>query len=294
MKLEEFGKKVKKFSRDTVAEVQRMNEVRQFNARIHEEKKLLNSVYTEIGKKLYQQYKDAPLEGFQDEFHKIEERFSAIEVYADQVRKIRGVRLCPNCNTEVSVTEKFCSNCGSKLPEIITIEDTEQEVEGLFEKEEAAGAKEENIVDAEEKDIRTEERAEAAADAGDDQAAEDPDAKSDATEESETDRQKDCVEEPEADAAKEAESLSEERRKQAEKENMDEDIRMEEAMEAEEAETEEAMEEPPESMETEQAFQGQPQEEAVAQAADAAGAAAAFQEQINENMEDVTDKTTGA
>lgn len=294
MKLEEFGKKVKKFSRDTVAEVQRMNEVRQFNARIHEEKKLLNSVYTEIGKKLYQQYKDAPLEGFQDEFHKIEERFSAIEVYADQVRKIRGVRLCPNCNTEVSVTEKFCSNCGSKLPEIITIEDTEQEVEGLFEKEEAAGAKEENIVDAEEKDIRTEERAEAAADAGDGQAAEDPDAKSDATEESETDRQKDCAEEPEADAAKDAESLSEERRKQAEKETMDEDIRMEEAVEAEEAETEEAMEEPPESMETEQAFQGQPQEEAVAQAADAAGAAAAFQEQINENMEDVTDKTTGA
>ncbi len=294
MKLEEFGKKVKKFSRDTVAEVQRMNEVRQFNARIHEEKKLLNSVYTEIGKKLYQQYKDAPLEGFQDEFHKIEERFSAIEVYADQVRKIRGVRLCPNCNTEVSVTEKFCSNCGSKLPEIITIEDTEQEVEGLFEKEEAAGAKEENIVDAEEKDIRTEEGAEAAADAGDDQAAEDPDAKSDATEESETDRQKDCAEEPEADAAKEAEPLAEERREQAEKETMDEDIRMEEAVEAEEAETEEAMEEPLESMETEQAFQGQPQEEAVAQAADAAGAAAAFQEQINENMEDITDKTTGA
>ncbi len=306
MKLEEFGKKVKKFSRDTVAEVQRMNEVRQFNARIHEEKKLLNSVYTEIGKKLYQQYKDAPLEGFQDEFHKIEERFSAIEVYADQVRKIRGVRLCPNCNTEVSVTEKFCSNCGSKLPEIITIEDTEQEVEGLFEKEEAAGAKEENIVDAEEKDIRTEEGAEAAADAGDDQAAEDSDAKSDVTKESETDRQKedareseadrqkDVAEESEADAAKEAEPLAEERREQAEKETMDEDIRMEEAVEAEEAETEEAMEEPLESMETEQAFQGQPQEEAVAQAADAAGAAAAFQEQINENMEDITDKTTGA
>lgn len=259
MKLEELGRKVKKFSRDTVAEVQRMNEVRQFNARIHEEKKLLNSVYMEIGKKLYQQYKDAPLEGFQDEFHRIEERFTAIEVYADQVRKIRGVRLCPNCNTEVSVTEKFCSNCGSKLPEIITIEDTEQDVEGLSEKE-APEETGETVVDADEKDIRTETEAES-------EAPEETGAKAEA------EMQEEAEAEAEAEAPEETEAKAE--------------AEVQEETEAElEAEAEASSE-----SEAEGGSEPEEESEAVARAADAAGAAAAFQEQIKENTEDVTDKT---
>ena len=39
MNFEEISKKVKKFSKDTMTEVQKMNEVRQLNSRISDEKK---------------------------------------------------------------------------------------------------------------------------------------------------------------------------------------------------------------------------------------------------------------
>ena len=204
MKFEEFSKRIKKFSKDTMNEVQRMNEVRQFNARIHEEKKLLNSVYAEIGKKLYHQYKEAPLAGFEEDFHKVEERFSAIEIYADQVRKIRGVRLCPNCNTEVSAAEKFCSNCGSRLPEVDSIEESSQEVEGLSQNVETA-AEEETVVDAEEKDIRREEEPAGEAEKEAESAEETVEAEKEAEAEKETEpAEEDAQEEPQKETEEEA------------------------------------------------------------------------------------------
>lgn len=141
MNFEDISKKLKKFSKDTVAEVQKLNEVRQLNSRINEEKKKLNSIYAEMGKKLYNQYKEVPLDGFGDEIRTIEEKFSMIDLLQDQIRAVKGVVLCPCCNTEVSATERFCSNCGSKIPEVIRIEENEtveEVLEGEVVTEEAA------------------------------------------------------------------------------------------------------------------------------------------------------------
>ena len=57
MNFEEISKKVKKFSKDTMVEVQKMNEVRQLNSKVNEEKRYLNKLYLEMGKKLYDKYK---------------------------------------------------------------------------------------------------------------------------------------------------------------------------------------------------------------------------------------------
>ena len=79
MNFEEISKKVKKFSKDTVTEVQKMAEVRQLNMKVSEEKKHLKHLYREMGQKLFDKYKDAEQlpEGFEDNFRKIEECFSA-------------------------------------------------------------------------------------------------------------------------------------------------------------------------------------------------------------------------
>lgn len=129
MDFEKISKKVMKISKDTVTEVQKMNEVRQLNAKVNEEKKLLNCLYMELGQKLYDKYKDVeiPLEGFESEFGKIEERYRAMDLLQDQIRAVKGVVLCPCCNMEVAVTERYCSNCGNKMPEVIKIEDKTDE-----------------------------------------------------------------------------------------------------------------------------------------------------------------------
>lgn len=127
MNFETISKKMKQFSKDTVTEIQKLNEVRQLNAGIHDEKKQLEVIYAAMGKKLWQQYKEAPLEGFEDEMRTIEEKYSKIDLLQDQIRRVKGVVLCPCCNTEMAATERFCSNCGSKMPEVISIPEEEAE-----------------------------------------------------------------------------------------------------------------------------------------------------------------------
>ena len=126
MNFEELGRKVRKFSRDTMEEVQKMNEVRQLNGRINEEQKKIQSLYAEIGKKLYEQYKEEALAGFEAEIHAISDKFIRIAELKEQIRNVKGVVLCPCCNMEVSATERFCSNCGNKMPEVFEIVDEEE------------------------------------------------------------------------------------------------------------------------------------------------------------------------
>ncbi len=155
MNFEELTKKFKKIGKDTVTEVQKMNEIRQLTARVNEEKKQLNSIYMEMGKKLYEQCKDAPMEGFESEIQSIEEKFSMIDLLQDQIRGVKGVSLCPNCNMEVGAGERFCSNCGGRMPEVITIEDKaednvvlETEADGFCEDvEECSEDADETVVD---------------------------------------------------------------------------------------------------------------------------------------------------
>lgn len=64
MNFEELGRKVKKFSRSTMEEVQKMNEVRQLNGKINEAHKQIRNLYSEMGKKLYDHYKEEALAGF--------------------------------------------------------------------------------------------------------------------------------------------------------------------------------------------------------------------------------------
>lgn len=129
MDFEELGKKLKKFSQDTVTEVQKMNEVRQLNGKISDEKKLLNRLYLEMGQKLYDTYKDMelPLEEFDGDFRKIRERYVAIDLLQEKIRNVKGVVLCPCCNMEVAAGDRYCTNCGNKMPETVKLEETTDE-----------------------------------------------------------------------------------------------------------------------------------------------------------------------
>ena len=129
MDFEELGKKLKKFSQDTMTEVQKMNEVRQLNGKISDEKKLLNRLYLEMAQKLYDTYKDVelPLEEFDGDFRKIRERYVAIDLLQEKIRNVKGVVLCPCCNMEVAAGDRYCTNCGNKMPETVKLEETSDE-----------------------------------------------------------------------------------------------------------------------------------------------------------------------
>lgn len=127
MNFEEFGKRVKRFGKDTVEEVQKMNEIRQLNGKVSDAKKQINNLYLEMGKKLYDQYKEAPLGGFESEMQTVSEKHELIEELKEQIRVVKGVVLCPCCNMEVNENERFCSNCGNKMPEVVKPEEDDED-----------------------------------------------------------------------------------------------------------------------------------------------------------------------
>lgn len=225
MNFEEISKKVKKFSKDTMVEVQKMNEVRQLNSKVNEEKRYLNKLYLEMGKKLYDKYKDADTapEGFEAEFRKITERYSVMDLLQDEIRQVKGVVLCPCCNMEVAATERFCSNCGNRMPEPVKIEGKEdgEVIDSVDGKEANTEEAAETVVDVEAEDVTESSvqedtsKEEGDAEAVEEAAEAESDAKADVTEEiveeSDAARPEEVTEEvPGADAGAATEEVLEE------------------------------------------------------------------------------------
>lgn len=274
MNFEEISKKVKKFSKDTMVEVQKMNEVRQLNSKVNEEKRYLNKLYLEMGKKLYDKYKDADTapEGFEAEFRKITERYSVMDLLQDEIRQVKGVVLCPCCNMEVAATERFCSNCGNRMPEPVKIEGKEdgEVIDSVDGKEANTEEAAETVVDVEAEDVTESSvqedtsKEEGDAEAVEEAAEAESDAKADVTEkiveESDAARSEEVTEEvPGADAGaateealEEAEETTEEIPAEAEaaaeesKETVQADKMDEVAAEADEAAAAKASEKPKE------------------------------------------------
>ena len=274
MNFEEISKKVKTFSKDTMVEVQKMNEVRQLNSKVNEEKRYLNKLYLEMGKKLYDKYKDADTapEGFEAEFRKITERYSVMDLLQDEIRQVKGVVLCPCCNMEVAATERFCSNCGNRMPEPVKIEGKEdgEVIDSVDGKEADTEEAAETVVDVEAEDVTESSvqedtsKEEGDAEAVEEAAEAESDAKADVTEkiveESDAARSEEVTEEvPGADAGaateealEEAEETTEEIPAEAEaaaeesKETVQADKTDEVAAEADEAAAAKASEKPKE------------------------------------------------
>ena len=80
-----------------------------------------------IRDRLYEQYKEAPFEGFETEIQTINEKNELIEQLKEQIREVKGVVLCPCCNMEVAEGERFCSNCGNKMPEVLDADETDED-----------------------------------------------------------------------------------------------------------------------------------------------------------------------
>ena len=137
MNFEDVTQKMVKLGKDTMAEVQKLNRIRQLNSKASSEKKKINSLYLEMGKKLYNLYRDTPLEGFEPEIRTISEKMCMIDLLQDQVRAVKGVVLCPCCNTEVPESALTCPKCGTKLPGLKVQEDTDRTEEVMETVEEA-------------------------------------------------------------------------------------------------------------------------------------------------------------
>ena len=117
MGIENLGKRFAQLGQDAKNSVQKMSESYQFNSKIAEEKKTLEQLFSRMGEAAFEKFSDSPLEGFEEEFEAIKNTKASIKDLEDQIKKMKGVTACPECGKPFAKGDRFCSACGTKLPE---------------------------------------------------------------------------------------------------------------------------------------------------------------------------------
>ena len=91
---DELGKKISGASQEVVQKGKEMADTAKFNSMIHDEERKISAVYGKIGKKYFEDFQNAPAEGFKDfvdEIHVAEKAKDAAEKAKDAAEKAKDV-----------------------------------------------------------------------------------------------------------------------------------------------------------------------------------------------------------
>ncbi|GHU53312.1 hypothetical protein FACS1894132_05120 [Clostridia bacterium] len=90
-------------------------EIANLKRKIAYEDERIVEVFADIGKKFYKNPNDDPAV-FRQLCEDIDSRRRRIRRMMFELNNLRGYRLCPKCDAEVSGKFQFCGVCGAKLP----------------------------------------------------------------------------------------------------------------------------------------------------------------------------------
>jgi len=111
------GNTISSKSKDVAKKAKEIAEVTNISSQIASKENSIRTLYTEIGKIVYGNYKE-------DKQEEVIDKFTAIDTYLDeiaalqvQMKAIKGIQVCPGCGSEVDIASDFCPKCGAKMPE---------------------------------------------------------------------------------------------------------------------------------------------------------------------------------
>ena len=111
--LSDAGKTAAEAGRDAADKAKNFAEVTNLNHQISQCESRMRDVYVEIGKKFYEENKNAPSEEYEGMFVQIANENMNIANIRAQVSRIKGVIYCPSCGAENSADNIFCCKCGA-------------------------------------------------------------------------------------------------------------------------------------------------------------------------------------
>ena len=86
---DELGKKISDASQDVMQKGKEMADTAKFNSMIHDEEKKITAVYSKIGKKYFEDFKNAPAEGFKE---LVDEIYAAQAKIAEFQEKLKALK----------------------------------------------------------------------------------------------------------------------------------------------------------------------------------------------------------
>ena len=104
-------------------------EVQKIKAQIHTMERNNDRDYKDIGKMIYDKFKNG--EGADAEYIElcdaIAEREASIAKAKEEIAKIKGLDVCPECEAHIEPDATFCPKCGAKVDGEVYTEDVVEE-----------------------------------------------------------------------------------------------------------------------------------------------------------------------
>ena len=113
--LNDLSKKISQTSQDVVKKTKDSSEIYRLEGMISEEDRKINSIYQQLGKLYYELHKDSYEISFEAMVLQINDCENRKIQCLEQIDKIKGIKKCPQCGSEIPYTAKFCNSCGSQL-----------------------------------------------------------------------------------------------------------------------------------------------------------------------------------
>ena len=140
---DELGKKISGASQEVVQKGKEMADTAKFNSMIHDEERKISAVYGKIGKKYFEDFQNAPAEGFKDF---VEEIHAAQAKIAEIQEKLKALKADVTEKVE-NVAEK-AKDAASSTVEQVAEDAKSVGIEGAAKVEEAAAKVEDAASDA--------------------------------------------------------------------------------------------------------------------------------------------------
>lgn len=110
-----FFDKITKVTQDAVRGAKDMTDVARLNSLISEEQKKIDILFNQIGKTFYEENKENVPAAFTDFFASLQEAQEKMESYNEEIKKIKGTKICVKCGVSNPVSSSFCINCGAPM-----------------------------------------------------------------------------------------------------------------------------------------------------------------------------------
>lgn len=125
------GETITNKGKDVARKAKDIAEINNLNAQIAVQEEIIQNVYSEIGRKFYEDNKDKVNMPYQEQCQQIKDAFAEIETLKTTIQTLKGIQVCPKCGAEVKDEAVFCSMCGEKInvdPEVVVEEEKEEEI----------------------------------------------------------------------------------------------------------------------------------------------------------------------
>jgi DNA repair exonuclease SbcCD ATPase subunit len=116
MDIEKIRNSIESRANDAFKKTEEVISTSKLNFKISDKKQDIESLYLEIGEKIYEKYEknetiDTSLIKYCKDIKKIKADITLIE---SKILKLQDRSICPICGNELSKHDVYCNNCGSK------------------------------------------------------------------------------------------------------------------------------------------------------------------------------------